>query len=83
MEQTTVVLKREFKIPEPMYGVPGTRPRYPFDEMAVGDWFAIPSARSDLHSMAATIRRRHQRKPGALFSPRRLEGGKDIVIRVA
>jgi hypothetical protein len=82
MNQTTIALKRELTIPEEIPGVPGTRPRYPFDQMDVSDYFAIPKPRSSLHSMAATLRRRHKAHPSKLFAIRVLADGREIVIRV-
>lgn len=75
-------LKREHTLPRFRWGVPGTKPHYPFDDMEVGDWFVIPSERSDQHSMKATLWRRHQRKPGRLFGVVQLEDQRWIVMRV-
>lgn len=49
--------------------VPGSiRPRYPFDEMDIGDWFVVPAERLSYSGVQQAVRRRNQAHPETKFS---------------
>lgn len=58
----------EIVIPIPRHGVPGDRPRYPFDKLEIGDSMLVPYQRVSPMSMREAVRSRQNRRPGEAYS---------------
>jgi hypothetical protein len=50
---------------------------YPFDELAIGEWFFVPSRRASAPTVKEMVRRRN-RKDRGFFECRTVDGGTEV-----
>lgn len=72
----------QIKLPIPVFGVPGTKPHYPFDDLRIGDTILVPHQRAGRLNLTSAIRKRVQKFPGKLFAVREAGGGDWLIERV-
>lgn len=70
------------RMPVPRFGVPGFKPRYPFDGLKVGEAFLVPYQRAGLENLKTACRKRNRKPGGRVFRPVMLADGNGAIERV-